>query len=411
MIPPRRYGTAGFAVLAALLAAAMPCRRAVALDVIRRYSPRNGERPRRSATLHIILHTTEGEEAGSFRKVHERGETHYFVGLDGRVYGIIHPDRVALHAGRSMWNGRSNLDTRSVGIEVVGCHNGDITRAQYQATAELIGMLQKRYGIPDADVLTHSMVAYGAPNRWHSRSHRGRKRCGMLFARRSVRHRLGLSAQPAFDPDVRAGRLVNADPYLAQVLYAGAGEQAAAAAVSAAAAGDVIAAGRSAWDIARDAYNGSGTTYVFPDGRRMRGNEIKDWKAIPAGTRVAVGDQESENAPEGLRRIGRDGATAADVAGGEYASRTTIYFLPDGRVRRGDQMAEAEFKALAEGVGILVGYTSAGYVSAQRSAFDICGKRWSFPSTYYRFPDGRLVPGDRVNENGIPKATMVFYRN
>jgi hypothetical protein len=220
---------------------------------------------------------------------------------------------------------------------------------------------------------------------------------------------LGLHGQPAYDPDVRAGRLVDADPYLSRVLYGSAREQTRAVARFNAADQNVIAANRSAWDIARDAYDRPETTYIFPDGRKKRGNEIKDWRRIPAGTRVILGDQ-VDNPREGLLRIGRDGQTASDIAGQEYNRRTTVYFLPDGRVRRGDEMSENDFRSLSDGSGILVGYVSGGYVSAKRSAFDICGGRWSFPSTYYRFPDGRLVSGDRVNENGIPKATMVFYR-
>jgi len=65
----------------------------------------------------------------------------------------------------------------------------------------------------------HSHVAYGAPNKWHKTKHRGRKRCGMLFAMPSVRRQLGLTTRPAFDPDTRAGRLSNADDYLRRVLY------------------------------------------------------------------------------------------------------------------------------------------------------------------------------------------------
>ncbi len=37
---------------------------------------------------------------------------------------------------------------------------------EYAALKELIGELQRIYHIPDERVLTHSMVAYGKPNRW-----------------------------------------------------------------------------------------------------------------------------------------------------------------------------------------------------------------------------------------------------
>ena len=153
------------------------CGSASGLEITSYYSPRNCERPPRTRTDYIILHTTEGAAKGSLRKVRKNGEAHYFVNTDGHIYRIIRKERVAFHAGRSMWRGRTNIDNSSLGIEVVGYHNKSITNAQYKALRELLQQLQSIYNIPDSRVLSHSMIAYGAPNRWHKRSHRGRKRC------------------------------------------------------------------------------------------------------------------------------------------------------------------------------------------------------------------------------------------
>lgn len=322
------------------------CGQVLALDISDYYSPWNLERPVRPRTNYIILHTTEGPKKGSLRKVHANGEAHYLVDRSGHVYRIIEKKRIASHAGRSMWNGRTNLDTSSIGIEVVGYHDRDITAAQYRALKELLSQLKRIYRIPDERVLTHSMIAYSAPNRWHGKSRRGRKRCGMLFARKSVRRKLGLDKQPLYDPDVRAGRLAVGDPYLAELLYASARDQ-------------------------------------------------------------EMGDSEIEN----IKEIGPDGKTAQDIAGDEYNSKTTIYFLPDGKVKRGDEFEESDLQALPEKTGMLVGYVYGGYITGKRSAFDVCGKRWNFPSTFYRFPDGSIRSGNTVNENEIPKSTLVFFRN
>ena len=89
---------------------------APALDIRSYYSPRNNERPRRRRTLFIVLHTTEGPAKGSLAKVHRYGEAHYFVEEGGRVYRVVHRSRVAYHAGRSMWNGLTNLDAVAIGI-------------------------------------------------------------------------------------------------------------------------------------------------------------------------------------------------------------------------------------------------------------------------------------------------------
>ena len=385
---------------------------AAKLDIRSYYSPRNGDRPKRADTRYIVLHTTEGPTAGSLKKLHERGEAHYFVDPEGRVYRIIHRKRVALHAGRSMWDGKTNIDDVSIGIEVVGYHDREITGAQAAALRELLDELQRLYDIPDERVLTHSMVAYGAPNRWHRRSHRGRKRCGMLFARRSVRERLGLDGKPSFDPDVRAGRLVVGDPYLAQVLYSDdRAEQDLAAARYAARDGMVISEKRSAWDIARDQYNAPETLYIFPDGREQFGNRIEDWKKMPAGTRVVLTETPRENSGERVFEIGGEGGAARDIAGDEYNSARTIYLLPDGRVRTGAELDAKELERLPEGTRVLVGYTQGGYITAKRSAFDVCGVKWNDPSTFYRMASGAILPGDRLKERAIPQGTMVFFRN
>jgi hypothetical protein len=309
-----------------------------------------------------------------------------------------------------MWKGRTNLDLCSVGIEVVGKHNRDITAAQYKALRELLQELQRIYHVSDKNVLTHSMVAYGAPNRWHPYSHRGRKRCGMLFARHDVRLRLGLTKQPLYDPDVRAGRLRNADPYLAKVLYGGAKEQSKAVERFKANDSMVISKNRSAWDIARDKYKSADTVYVFPDGRRLRGNQIKDWKAMQSGTRVVLSETQSENEPDGMLEIGRDGKSAAAIAGAEVRAATTIYFLKDGRVRQGDELSSGSIKALKPGTKMLVGYVYGGYITNKRSASDICGGKRNMATTFYRMADGSVLSGDKLKSGRIPHQTMVFFQ-
>ncbi len=391
--------------------AATLCTPAGALDIRSYYSPKNAKRPRRPRTDYIILHTTEGVAKGSLDKVRRNGETHYFIDERGRVYRVISRDRVALHCGRSMWCGKVNIDNYAIGIEVVGYHNKSITLAQQHAIRELVEQLQRIYKIPDERVLTHSMVAYGAPNRWHKRSHRGRKRCGMLFAKRSMRLKLGLERQPTSDPDIKAGRLTVADPYLAKVLYGSAKEQEIAATRYTRSDANVIAAGRSAWDIARDRYNSHETVYVFPDGKQVRGDAVRDWKKIPPGTQVVLGGNQSDNEVELVKQLGVDGKTPGEIAGDEYASKTTIYFLPTGQVKTGDQFAKGDWAKVPAKTLMLVGYTNGGYITSKRSAFDICGARWNEPCTYYRFADGSLKPGDRVSEKAIPRRTLVFFRN
>jgi len=182
-------------------------------------SPRNPERKVREATRLIVLHTTEAPARSSLNKLCERGEAHYCVTEEGSVYAIVDRDREAFHAGRSMWTGAEDVDKFSIGIECVGYHDKPMPLVQLVAIRDLVKELKAMYRIPDERVVCHSHVAYGAPNRWQRHRHRGRKRCGMLFAMPSVRRILDLKLRPAYDPDTRSGHLTIGDPYLQTVLY------------------------------------------------------------------------------------------------------------------------------------------------------------------------------------------------
>ncbi len=373
-------------------------------------SPRNKQRPTRKSTQYIILHTTEGSARGALEKLSANGECHYVVDINGRVYAIIDKTRIAYHAGLSMWNGKTGLDSIAIGIEVVGYHNKEITAAQYKSLKALLHELKTSYRISDESVLTHSMIAYGNPNRWQKKRHRGRKRCGMLLALPQTRAKLGLLRKPAFDPDVRAGRLVDADPELSKILYMKSPAIAEIASAVRKSESNVIGPGRSAWDIARDMYRSKDTVYIFPGGTRKTGAEITNWTSMQAGTRVEVGGS-VENQPEGLLTLGVDGS-AIELGGDEIAAYSTIYFTQNStaKYRHGSTLKPAEIVALPRGTKMLVGYNVGGPVSARLPVFTICSVKWNRPDTFYMDPSGKLIPGDQMNERNIMPGAMVFYR-
>ncbi len=371
------------------------------------YSPRNRERSVRKSTSLIILHTTEAPSSSALRKLRDCGECNYCIDERGIVYRIIDHRREAYHAGRSMWKGRTNVDSFSVGIETCGYHNKPLNPAQYSALLALVGELKHIYKIADHNVLAHSHVAYGAPNKWHKRSHRGRKRCGMMFALPSVRARLNLKSKPLVDPDVRSRRLVVGDPYLAKVLY-GSGSQKQVVATLSAPGGNVIAKGRSAWDIAREAYNKPDTVYIFPDGTQKRGHQIPDFRKVPASTKVVVNSKD-DNLPETYQIIGINGK-AQDIAGEEIRLASTVYVFPDGKYAQGSQLSAKAVLKLPYGTKVLTGYAVGGPITAKRPAAAICGNRWRSADTFFLI-SGVLIPGDKVDDSKIPANTMIFFKS
>ena len=423
---PRKLLRTTTLLMLALAASSIHASAHASLRISNRLSPLNSKRPLRPQTLYIVLHTTEGEEAGSLDNVVRFGETHYFVSRSGSVFRIVDKSKIATHAGRSMWQGKTTIDNYSVGIEVSGYHNREITTAQYESLRELLRQLKGLYGIADENILTHSMVAYGRPNRFHDENHRGRKRCGMIFANPKIRARLGLETQPERDLDVEAGRLKVADKELFRYLFANRPKPVLVAASSAAAVSlppseeiapesPIIDGNRSAWLIARERYDDPSTIYVLPDGSRQAGDQIRDWTQLPQGTRVILSDTEDTQPFEGFLEIGKDGDTSKAIAGRAYAGATTIYFFPDGLIRTGAELKRRRstqdlLNNPPKETRILVGYVYGGYVKTRRPPSSIAGPKWNYPSTYYRYPDGAILSGDDINSKAIPAGTLIFYQ-
>jgi hypothetical protein len=177
-----------------------------------------------------------------------------------------------------MWNGMTRLNSCSIGIELVGYHNKQITQSQYQSVKHLLRILKSKYRLQDRAVLTHSQVAYSKPNEWVSENHRGRKFCASNFDRKLA----GLSPTWSYDPDVKSGRLLP-NAMLSAIYYK------THLPVRKRASSNKIGPETSAWAIAGKQYDGPNTLYRFPNGWIISGNRIASrvgWDSIPDGTYV-----------------------------------------------------------------------------------------------------------------------------
>jgi N-acetylmuramoyl-L-alanine amidase len=367
---------------------------------------------KRAKTSYIIVHTSElglnptlkviskGKRVSASRRTHG-GHTHYVIARDGRTYRILDRKYKADHAGLSMWNGQSDVSKISIGIELVGYHYSPITNHQYRSIGFLIDILQDVYNLSDRAVLTHSQVAYGFPNRWFKKNHRGRKRCAKNF----IRAKAGLGPTWAYDPDVQARRLT-ADPQLAAVFYSRRKLQAAADEAN------IISKSNTAWSIAGEDYDRRATVYKFPNGRIYTGDRIADkigWNKIPPKTIVLLNQ---ETVSESTRHIGLiktipDGLTAWSLAGKAYNRRTTIYFLPSGRIKYGSMISN--WDDLPVRTKIIIGYRGPFKIQRDRTAFQIAGVKFRDRKTIYYLPTQKLLAGNNIKDfNGLPDGTLVF---
>lgn len=89
--------------------------------------------------------------------------SHYVVDVNGEVLQLVDEKNRAWHAGRSFWRGWTNLNQRSIGIEIVntGHRYGlkPFPKVQMQAVAQLCTGILSRHVIAPRNVVAHSDIA------------------------------------------------------------------------------------------------------------------------------------------------------------------------------------------------------------------------------------------------------------
>lgn len=132
-----------------------------------RPSPNHNARPPGQAADILLLHYTgmqSGAEAlARLCDPQAKVSAHYLIEEDGRIFQLVPEDRRAWHAGLACWAGDSDVNGRSLGIELVNPgHEFGYRRfpeAQTIALLVLAEELCRRHPIPSHRVLGHSDVA------------------------------------------------------------------------------------------------------------------------------------------------------------------------------------------------------------------------------------------------------------
>ena len=123
-----------------------------------------------SRVQYVILHFTWDDWDSSLATLTTGPvSSHYLVRDDPvRVYQLVDESRRAYHAGESSWAGHTNLNSASIGIEIVNAGNRladqgqpwqDYPPKQIDAVVALVEDIVRRHGIPPEHVLGHSDIA------------------------------------------------------------------------------------------------------------------------------------------------------------------------------------------------------------------------------------------------------------
>ncbi len=132
-----------------------------------RPSPNHDNRPDGRTIDMLVLHYTGMRDAASAidRMCDPVAEVsaHYLIDEDGAVMRLVDEDRRAWHAGIASWRGATDINARSVGIELVnpGHEFGyrPFPEPQMIALVDLARDIVVRHAIPARNVVGHSDVA------------------------------------------------------------------------------------------------------------------------------------------------------------------------------------------------------------------------------------------------------------
>jgi N-acetylmuramoyl-L-alanine amidase len=130
-------------------------------------SPNHGERKDGKTVTALVLHYTGMQDAAS--ALHQlcnpaaAVSSHYFVFEDGRILQLVPEERRAWHAGAGCWQGERDMNSASIGMEIVNPGHALGYRAfpdaQIDAVCALSADIVKRWRIPADRVIAHSDMA------------------------------------------------------------------------------------------------------------------------------------------------------------------------------------------------------------------------------------------------------------
>ena len=134
--------------------------------MIERPSPNHDDRGGSPIDMLVLHYTGMTSGAAALERlcdVEARVSAHYTIDEDGTVYRHVPEDRRAWHAGVSHWAGISNVNARSIGIELVNPGHEYGYRAfpdvQVAALIRLSQGIVMRHPVATSQVLAHSDVA------------------------------------------------------------------------------------------------------------------------------------------------------------------------------------------------------------------------------------------------------------
>ena len=132
------------------------------------FSPNFDAKKRSNKSIKVlIIHYTgmQSERESIIRLCNSKAKvsSHYLINQKGKVYNLVKDNQIAWHAGKSCWGKYKNLNTNSIGIEIVnkGHQFGytNFKKKQLSSLIKICKILIKKYKIKKKNIIGHSDIA------------------------------------------------------------------------------------------------------------------------------------------------------------------------------------------------------------------------------------------------------------
>ena len=135
------------------------------LNISHRYKSLNFDLRKKKISF-LIFHYTETNDLAKAIKLltskKRKVSSHYVIDTNGAIYNLVNENKRAWHAGESMWKKSKDINSRSIGIEIV--YPGEVLGKKYkkkqiESILKLSLYLKKKYKIFNQNILGHSDIA------------------------------------------------------------------------------------------------------------------------------------------------------------------------------------------------------------------------------------------------------------
>ncbi|MCL3883551.1 N-acetylmuramoyl-L-alanine amidase [Marivita sp. GX14005] len=135
------------------------------LTPIRHPSPNFGPRRNGARPDLVVLHYTAMQSATAARDwlctPDAQVSAHYLIAPCGTVWQLVDEEMRAWHAGAGAWGPTTDVNSRSIGIEIANCGASPFAARQMTALEDLLRSILSRHAIPPERVIGHSDMAPG----------------------------------------------------------------------------------------------------------------------------------------------------------------------------------------------------------------------------------------------------------